>query len=96
VDELYASDYVRRTPTPPTDEEVRGREGIKLLIRTQLAADPSLEFTVEDQIAEGDKVVTLYTTTTCILRNGRGMVISRIVDGKIAEEWMVVAGCELQ
>jgi ketosteroid isomerase-like protein len=96
VDEVYASDYVLHTPTPPLDEEIRGPEEIKLLIRTQLAASPGLEFTVEDQIAEGDKVVTRYTSSGRLLRNGRGVVISRIVDGKIAEEWMVVEGWQLQ
>jgi SnoaL-like domain len=96
VDEVYASDYVLRTPSPPTDEEVRGPEGVKLLIRTQHAASPGFKFIVEDQIAEGNKVMTRYTSTDCVLRNGRGIVVSRIVDGKIAEEWMVVDGCELQ
>jgi ketosteroid isomerase-like protein len=96
VDEVYASDYVLHTPTPPTDETVRGPGGIKLLIRTQLAAAPCLQFIVEDQIAEGDKVVTRYTSTGGVLRNGRGIVISRIRNGMIAEEWMVAEGCELQ
>jgi hypothetical protein len=45
-----------------------------------------LEFTVEDQIAEGDKVVTRYTASGA--PRNTGIVISRIADKKIAEEWI--------
>jgi hypothetical protein len=55
-----------------------------------------VKFIVEDQIAEKDKVVTRYSSTECVLRNGRGIVVSRIRRGKIAEEWMVAEDCELQ
>jgi ketosteroid isomerase-like protein len=96
VDKVYASDYVLHTPTPPTDEKIRGPGGIKLLIRTQLAVAPGLQFIVEDQIAEGDKVVTRYTSTGGVLRNGRGIIVSRIRNGKIAEEWIVAEGSEFQ
>jgi steroid delta-isomerase-like uncharacterized protein len=56
--------------------------------------------TIDDQIAEGDKVVTRWTATGCQTRDmpgipdkGKcfkvgGITISRVSDGKIAEEWI--------
>jgi predicted ester cyclase len=95
VDEIYASDYVLRTPVFPTGEIIRGPEGIKRLISRQHAATPRLEFTIEDQIAEGDKVVTRYTASGTHWSGG--IVISRIADRKIVEEWIYSApGSEFQ
>jgi predicted SnoaL-like aldol condensation-catalyzing enzyme len=96
IDEVYASDYVLHTPTPVPVEEMRGPEAIKRFINTQHAAFPSLEFIVEDQIAEGDKVVTRYVSAESVMHNAFGVVTSRIADGKIAEEWIVVLGSEFQ
>jgi predicted ester cyclase len=93
VDETYASDYVLHAPVFPTGEEIRGPEGIKQLISRQHAASPGLEFTVEDQIVEGDKVVTRYTVSGA--DRSAGIIISRIADGKIAEEWLVPYGTNL-
>ena len=92
VDEVYASDYVLHIPTPIPVEEVRGSEAIKRFVDTQRAAFPGLEFTVEDQIAEGDKVVTRYGSPESVMHNAFGVIISRIADGKIAEEWIVALG----
>jgi steroid delta-isomerase-like uncharacterized protein len=99
VDEFIASDYVLHTPTAPT-REVRGTEGYKQLISMQRSAAPDLNFTVEDQIAEGENVVTRYSASgthqeefmdaapTGNQVTTTGIVISRIVDGKIVEEWL--------
>ena len=63
------------------------------------AAFPDLQYTVEDQIAEGDKVVTRYTASgthrgelMSIVPTGSrveitGISITRIEDGKIEEIW---------
>jgi predicted ester cyclase len=96
VDEIYASDYVLHTPTPVPVEEVRGPKALKQFISTQHAAFPSLEFTVEDQIAEGDKMVTRYALAARVPFDAFGIVISRVADGKIAQEWVVAAGWQLQ
>jgi predicted ester cyclase len=97
VDEVYASDYVLHTPTPAPIEEVRGSEAIKRFIETQRAAFPGLEFTIEDQIAEGDKVVTRYGAPKGVMHDPFGVIFSRIDDdGKIAEEWIVARGFQLQ
>jgi steroid delta-isomerase-like uncharacterized protein len=56
--------------------------------------------TIDDQIVEGDKVVTRWTASGCqtgdmpgIPNKGKcfkvgGITISRVSDGKIAEEWI--------
>jgi len=64
-----------------------------------LVAFPDARYTVEDQLADGDKVFTRWSWTGThkgelmgIALTGKpvrisGMVIDRIVDGKIVEEW---------
>ena len=76
-----------------------GIEGAKQIVTTFRTAFPDLHFTIEDQIAEGDKVTTRYTLTGThtgefmgIPPTGKqvtvtGMSISRIVDSKLVEEW---------
>ena len=62
-------------------------------------AFPDLRFTIEDLIAEGDKVVYRYSATgthkgdlsgiaaTEKMVTITGMVISRILNGKVQEDW---------
>ena len=59
VDELLASDYVSHAPGDP--EQRRGVEDIKHIVRTYRSAIPDLTYTVEEQVAEGDMVVTRWT-----------------------------------
>jgi predicted SnoaL-like aldol condensation-catalyzing enzyme len=97
VDEVYDSEYVLHTPTLVPVDEIRGPEAIERFIETQHAAFPGLEFTIEDQIAEGNKVVTRYGSPKGVMHNAFGVIISRITDdGKIAEEWIVAQGSEFQ
>ncbi len=97
ADELFASDYVLHDPTTP--EEVRGPEGIKQFVQMYRSAFPDGHITVEDQIAEGDKVVTRFRGRGThqgelmgIPPSGNqvevpGITISRMSGGKIAEDW---------
>ena len=74
-------------------------EAYKQFLTQVLAAFPDGRWTVEDQVAEGDKVVTRWSFTGIHRRNlmgiaptGKqvttsGVMIDRIVGGKIAEEW---------
>lgn len=76
------------------------REEYKKLIKRYASAFPDLHITVEDQIAEGDKVVTHWTTRFThkdefmgIPPTGKqitlpGISIYRIADEKIAEIWI--------
>lgn len=96
VDKHFAADYVSHNDFPGMPP---GREGVKAMVGMLASAFSDNEVTVEDQIAEGDKVVTRWSSTGThsgeffgIPATGkrvaeRGIGISRIVDGKIVEEW---------
>ncbi|MGZ8688734.1 MAG: ester cyclase [Gaiellaceae bacterium] len=97
VDELIAQDYVGHDPTQP--EQIRGRDGFKQFVGMYQAAFHDATVTIDDQIAEGDRVVTRWTgrgTHTGelmgIAPTGKeitvsGITVSRLAGGKIAEEW---------
>jgi predicted SnoaL-like aldol condensation-catalyzing enzyme len=59
VAELLASDYVSHAPGDP--ELSRGPEDIERIVRTYRSAFPDLTCTVEEQVTEGDMVVTRWT-----------------------------------
>jgi len=64
----------------------RGPEDVKRFMGEFRSAFADFHTTIEDQIAEGDKVVTRYTASGA--PRNTGIVISRIADKKIAEEWI--------
>jgi steroid delta-isomerase-like uncharacterized protein len=100
LDEIIASDHVNSGPGTlpglPT-----GPEGAKQLITVYRNAFPDIRFTVDEQIAEGDKVVTRWTAhgtnkgellgmpATGKSSTVTGIVIDRLVNGKIAESWAI-------
>jgi steroid delta-isomerase-like uncharacterized protein len=96
IDTLIASDYVGHELP---DEVVVGPEGVKRNIATLRRAFPDLRFTIEDQVAEGDRVVTRWTARGThespfegIPATGNqvivmGIDISRIADGRYVEGW---------
>jgi steroid delta-isomerase-like uncharacterized protein len=96
LDEVYTADVVWHEP----DQEIRGLEQAKQFVTTYNSAFPDLNATVEDVIAEGDKVVTRWTIRgthqgeieefgppTGRQAELQGITIHRIEDGKIVEEW---------
>jgi steroid delta-isomerase-like uncharacterized protein len=98
VDENSASDYVDHTPgTPPGLPP--GREGLKVLMSAYFTTFPDMHITVEDLIADGDKVVARWTCTGTFKEEMMGMAptgksatftgisIDRIVNGKVVEGW---------
>jgi steroid delta-isomerase-like uncharacterized protein len=97
AEEIYAPGYVGHDPSNP--EDVRGPEGAKQAAADYRRAFPDLRVTVEDLIAEGDKVVarlrfrgTHLGELEGIAPTGRrvdstGIVVSRMEGGKIAEDW---------
>jgi steroid delta-isomerase-like uncharacterized protein len=97
ADELYAPDYVLHDPSLP--EALHGPECIKRYAAMTLGAFPDARVTVEDQVAEGDKVVSRWTATGThtgdlmgIPPTERrieisGITINRFSGGKIAEDW---------
>ena len=82
ADEIGAPTYRRHDPGDPF--VVEGPEDLKRLVSMLRAQVPNLHISVEDVIAEGDKVVTRYTGANGTLS---GMQIFRLVDGKIVESW---------
>ena len=97
MDDLVAEDYVDHSP-PPFPDLGTGREGLKQAFRVFWEATPG-RHEIEDQIAEGDKVVTRLTAygrhegeLPGIPRTGNELkmtatVIHRIADGRLAEKW---------
>jgi steroid delta-isomerase-like uncharacterized protein len=96
IDELYDANQVSHglgMEVPP------GVAGLKQFVSIYRTAYPDTHFTVEDQIAEGDKVATRWTAIGThrgelmgILPTGKrvtvtGMAINRIAGGKIVETW---------
>ncbi len=97
MDELVAEDYLDHSP-PPFPGLAPGREGLKQAFEIFWKATPGTH-QIEDQIAEGDRVVTRFTAYGAheddlpgIPRTGAKLemtatVIHRIADGKLAEKW---------
>jgi steroid delta-isomerase-like uncharacterized protein len=77
-----------------------GPEGIRQLTEATRTAFPDLRFHISDQIAEGDKVTTVYTLegtntgefmgmpATGKQVRMRGISVYRIADGKLQEGWV--------
>ena len=99
VDEVFHSDFVCWDPNSETGE-IRGTQTIKGEIEYFHSAVPDLTFTVEDQVAEGDKVVSRYTARGThegeffgVAGSGNrveftGIQIDRFDEsGKMIEEW---------
>ena len=98
IDEICSAEFVNHSAPPglPAD-----REGIKILTTMFRGAFPDSYFTVEDMIAEGDKVVTRKTFHGThegefmgIPPSGRTVNVSlidvvRISDGRVVEHWSV-------
>lgn len=61
ADEICSPDYVNIDPYAPPGGWPRGPEGTRALVTTYRTAFPDLQFTLEDQIAEGTQVVTRWT-----------------------------------
>ena len=98
VDELILKDHVNSGPgTIPGLPN--GPEGAKQFVMMYRNAFPDTHFTIDEQIAEGDKVVTRWTAHGThkgellgIPATGKsstvtGISVDRIVNGKIAESW---------
>ena len=98
LDEIIASDHVNTGPGTLPGLPV-GPEGDKQLVTMYRNAFPDIHFTIDEQIAEGDKVVTRWTGQGThkgellgIPATGKsstvtGIAVDRIVNGKIAESW---------
>jgi steroid delta-isomerase-like uncharacterized protein len=99
IDELLDPDFVCHDPNSESGE-IRGADTIKGEIEYFRNAVPDLTYTVEDQVVEGDKVVSRYTARGThqgeffgVPGSGRhiemtGITIDRFDEsGKLIEEW---------
>jgi steroid delta-isomerase-like uncharacterized protein len=97
VDELVSPSYIGYDPASP--DPIRGIDGLKANFQQYMDGFPDGRITVDDQIAEGDKVATRWTgrgtqagEIAGIAPTGRqvtvtGLTISRLEGGKVVEEW---------
>jgi steroid delta-isomerase-like uncharacterized protein len=96
LDEVYAPDVVWHQP----EGDIQGLEEAEQFVAMITTAFPDMSTTVEDVIAEGDKVVTRvtirgthqgeveeYGPPTGKQVELEGITIHRFEDGKIVEEW---------
>ena len=97
VDELFAADYHDHDPV--NEEDTRGPDGVREEIGSYIAGSSDAKFTVEDQIAEGDRVVTRWVArgthdgelfgveATGNTFEVHGITIHRVAGGRIQEGW---------
>jgi steroid delta-isomerase-like uncharacterized protein len=97
IDELIADDFVTTVVGAP--EQIRGPQGFREFVVMYRKAFPDLRITVDEQIAEGDIVVTRWTATgrnegelmgmpaTGKQATTAGININRISGGKLVEGW---------
>ena len=96
LEEVYAPDFVWHDP----DRDIQGLEEARQFISMFKSAFLDMSATIEDVIAEGDKVVTRVTIhgthqgeteefgpPTGRQVEGGGLSLHRIEGGKIVEEW---------
>ena len=96
-DELIDEQIVCHDPSEP--EPIRGRDAYRAAMELYRSAFSGLRVRIDDQIAEGDKVVTRWTVSGRhdgdlfgMPATGKdveftGIDIDRIENGRIVEEW---------
>ncbi|HET7118262.1 MAG TPA: ester cyclase [Hanamia sp.] len=60
ADTIVAEDFTEDVPFPGQEP---GREGLKFVLNSMFTGFPDMKWTVHEQIAEGEKVVTRFTWT---------------------------------
>lgn len=97
IDELFAADYVGHSPAGP---EMHGPAAARHVVSSFRAAFPDLRFTLDDLIAEGDRVVVRSTLRGThqgaffgVAPTGKsvtlpGITIHRVAAGRIVESWI--------
>jgi steroid delta-isomerase-like uncharacterized protein len=96
MDELFAPNYLSHDPAVPDGGSLNG---FKQLMGAMRAAFPDAQATIEDQVAEQDKVTTRFTVRATHQGELMGLPathkpvtfsvidITRIENGKFAESW---------
>jgi steroid delta-isomerase-like uncharacterized protein len=96
-DEFLSGDFVIHSLNP--DKEIHGPEAARNYVSSLRTAFPDLKFTIKDQFAEGDKVVTHFVVEGTQLGSFQGIPptgkpfrvstidIDYIKNGKISQCW---------
>lgn len=99
VDQLFVPDYIHHDPGLPPELQ-SGRDAYKQLVTVFRTGFPDIKVTVEDMVAEEEKVVARWSwrgtnqgefqgiPPTGKQVTGSGISIHRIAEGKIAEAWV--------
>jgi len=99
IDELLAEETVLNGLNDPQGNPLRGTEGFKTLHRAFRSAFSDFTVTVEDSVAEGDKIVVRCLVRATHTGEGlgiapknqavefTGLALVRIENGKIVEVW---------
>ena len=97
IDQLFTPNFYQHETGPET---VNSSETLKPFVAGYLSAFPDLQFTIEDLIAEGDKVVWRFQATgnnTGPFMGGpvtgksvavTGTITFRLEDSRMAEAWL--------
>ena len=97
IDELIPEDYLDHNP--PLPDLPPGREGVRRSSLQLAAAFPDAVHVLEDQVAEGNKVMTRLTSRATFVGEilgfqptGKivkvsGIAVHRVVDGRLVEHW---------
>lgn len=81
--DLVSEDFIEEVPFPGQGP---GREGLKFALNSMFTGFPDMNWTVDEQIAEGEKVVTRFTWTG----THQGEFMGIPATGKSVEVWGVV------
>jgi steroid delta-isomerase-like uncharacterized protein len=96
ADELVTPDYLAAAPGM---RDLSGPDGIRQLVTAYRSGFPDLVVTIDNQLAQGDNVVTEFSMQgrhtgnwTGVRATGReislrGCAFSRVADGRIARQW---------
>ena len=100
ADEMVAPNHINIGPgSPPGLPD--GPEGSKMLVTMYRTAFPDVHFTIDEQIAEGDTVMTRWTASGTMTGELAGMpptgksatvtgiVVDKFANGMIAETWAI-------
>ena len=99
IDEMFAADGIAHGLNDADGSAIRGCENFKILHRNFRNAFPNMKVTIEETVAEGDKIAAVCKVTATHAGEGigvaptnqpiefTGLTIVKIKDGKIVEAW---------
>ena len=99
ADEIFAANHIIHDPHAPPSGWPNGPEGLKMVASVFGGGFSDWDITLDDQIAEGDKVATRWIASATHTGSLQGMPptgksvrvtgvnVMRFAEGKIAESW---------